>query len=163
MKTLLPAIHNEPSVATQGEVWMNERAAAFADAWLSLLSRERLSLMRYDSRLAMCAQDHAEYLDSRTGLQLLESMHLGKFGTLSNERAIAAGYELPDAYRPHANNIESCSRDSRDPATVLLALAAHETHYAHMHCVNGFELHLFYGVGNCNDDWVAITAPMEAL
>lgn len=157
----LPAIHNDPSVTTQGDLSPN--AQLFAQAWMTLLGK-RADIMIYDSRLAQCAQDHAEYLCKRTGDELLQSMHRGNGGSYPNDRVLDAGYRLPRGYDRGANNVESCARDGGDPATVLVTLAGHETHYAHMHCVNGFEWHIYWGVGNCGDDYVALTAPpMEVI
>lgn len=161
MRTFLPAIHNEPSVTTQGNGEMNERAALFAQAWLSLLPHERLFLMRYDSRLAQAAQDHAEYLAQRTGDELSQSMHRGEGGSYSNGRVLASGYHLPEYYSPNANNVESCSRDDRDPSTVAIALANHEPHRSHMLGLPGFEDRTVWAVGNAADDWVFLACPPE--
>lgn len=164
MKTHLPFVANEPSVTTQGnEYGLTARAYLFAMAWLQLLSDERRALLQFDERLVRAAQEHAEYLDSRTGLQLLESMHLGRDGSWSNGRVMEAGYRLPRGYSSVKNNVESCSRDSDEPANVALRLAGHEPHRSHMLGLDGFVDRVVWGIGNAGDDYVFIAAPMEAL
>lgn len=160
-QVFLPQVLGNATVAAQGEHTMSPRAQAFADAWLSLLSPERRTLMRYDSRLAMCAQMHAQYLAQRTGDQLLQSMHIGLLGSYSNWRVVASGYDLPSEYSPFKNNVESCARDSDDPAAVAVRLAGHEPHRSHMLGINGFEDRTVWAVGNAADDWVFLACPPE--
>lgn len=138
---------------------MNARATAFAEAWIALLPEARRNIMRFDSRLAACAQAHAEYLAQRTGDELLQSMHIGEGGSHSNGRVIESGYKLPPEYSPLANNVESCARDSRDPATVAVSLANHEPHRQHMLGEIGFTDRTVWAVGNCKDDWVFLACP----
>lgn len=162
MKVYLPQVLGNATVTVEGEVWMNERAEAFADAWFALLPKARQAIMRFDSRLAQCAQAHAEYLAQRTGDQLLQSMHRGEGGSYSNQRVIEAGYKLPKGYSPFSNNIESCARDHRDPATAAVSLANHEPHRQHMLGLPGFEDRTVWGVGNAANDYVFIAAPEES-
>lgn len=161
-KTFLPAIHSNAPVTGQGE--MDARAEAFAEAWLALLPEARRNIMRFDSRLAACAQSHAEYLAQRTGDELLQSMHRGEGGSYPNSRVIAAGYMLPsgpNGYDPFKNNVESCARDSRDSATVAVSLANHEPHRQHMLGLPGFEDRTVWGIGVSGDDWVFLACPPE--
>lgn len=161
MRQFLPFIANGETVYPMG---MSERAATFADAWLALLPPARLAIMRFDSRLAQCATEHAEYLAQRTGDQLLVSMHRGRDGSYSNQRVLETGYRLPsgeNGYQPNANNVESCARDGRDPATVAVSLAGHEPHRSHMLGLPGFEDRVVWGIGNCEADWVFLACPEE--
>lgn len=155
--TRLPSIHNEQPIAAQ-----TDAVATFIRVWMALLG-ERAKVMHPNEILMRVAQEHANYLDSRVGDQLKQSMHIGINGSYPNDRVLDAGYRLPDGYRRHVNNVESCARDGRDPATVLIELANHDAHRNHMLCINGFESHVFYGVGNSGADWVCITAPPEAI
>lgn len=159
----LPGVYNESdAISGQGEP-MDARATAFAQAWLSLLPPARLSLMRFDSRLAECARLHAEYLHSRTGDALNQSMHVGRGGSMPNGRVIASGYALPREYSPLKNNVESCCRDGRDPAIAARSLAEHEPHKSHMLGLVGFEDRVVWAVANAGDDWVFIAAPPEGM
>lgn len=156
-KTYLPSIHNEQPIAAQS---VGEAVATFIRVWMALLG-ERAKVMRPNDILMRVAQEHANYLDGRVGDQLKQSMHIGINGSYPNDRVLDAGYRLPIEYRRGINNVESCARDPRDPATVLVELANHDAHRNHMLCINGFESHIYYGVGNAGDDYVAITCPPE--
>lgn len=159
----LPQVHGTLSLAGEGEQQlMPSRAIAFALAWLGLLG-ERRELMDFDHRLAEAAQLHAAYLDSRTGDQLLLSMHRGRSGSYANERVWASGYRLPEDWNPQANMVESCARDGRDPATAAVSLAAHEGHRQHMLGENGFVDHVVWGVGCAGDDYVCVICPPEQV
>lgn len=158
----LPAIHSNAPVAGPR---MSPNAQSFADAWLALLPPERRALMRYDSRLAVCAQAHAEYLAQRTGDELLQSMHIGEGESHSNGRVLAVGYRLPsgpNGYSPEKNNVESCARNGDDPAQVAVSLAAHPSHHDHMYGLNGFSDRVVWGVGCAGDDYVFLACPAEA-
>lgn len=160
MNTFLPSVYGNAIITGEGnEYGLTARAYQFAMAWLSLLPIERRSMMRCDSRLVEAAQKHAEYLDRRQGDELLQSMHRGEGGSYSNQRVIEAGYKLPKGYSPFANNVESCARDHRDPATVAISLAGHEPHRSHMLGLPGFEDRVVWGVGNAANDYVFIAAP----
>lgn len=155
-KTYLPSIHNEQPIAAQSDA-----VATFIRVWMALLG-ERAKVMRPHDILMRVAQEHANYLDSRTGDQLQQSMHVGRNNSMPNDRVLDAGYVLPEKYYRGVNNVESCARDPRDPAIVLVELANHDAHYNHLHCVNGFESHTVYGVANVGDDWVVLVCPPEA-
>lgn len=106
---------------------MTSAARAFAAAWLALHG-ERAARMRVDARLVQAAQDHAEYLASRTGDQLKQSMHRGRGGSYSNQRVAATGYRLPSHWQLDANYVESCRRGYGEPGEQARKLAAHDTH-----------------------------------
>lgn len=145
---------------------MNARAAAFAQAWLALLGT-RAAIIRVDDRLVRCAQDHAEYLDSRTPEEIaaranvLHAMHRGRDWSWSNRRVLDAGYRLPSNYPPDKNFVESCARHWDTPAKVAVYLANHDTHYDHMHGIGGYAASVVYGVGVAGRDYVALAAPPE--
>lgn len=150
----LPSIHSGgPSIAPQADP-----VQAFIDAWMQLLG-SHANVMRRHDLLTHCAMQHASFLAHRTPEQERYSMHIGMGASMPNQRILWAGYRLPGYYAPNKNNTESCARDPRDPATVCLSLAAHDTHYNHMHCINGFERQTCWGIGHMGDDWVVLTAP----
>lgn len=171
-RVLLPQVYGMTTVTGQGNTnarayaSMNERAKDFAEAWLMLLGDgaapaggERMFKMVCDTRLVQCAQLHAEYLASRTGDQLLMSMHRGRDGSYANQRVLASGYKLPSDWPAQANYVESVARDGRDPGEVAISLAAHEGHRQHLLGIDGFEGHVVYGVGAAGDDYVCVICP----
>lgn len=161
MNTWLPHVPNEShATGTAIPCVMQTHAWLMARAWMALLG-ERAKRMRCDERLVRVAQAHAEYLAGRIGEQLLESMHVGAGGTLSNERVRAGGYRLPSWYPQRGNHVESCARHNDDPATVIAALAAHHGHREHLLGLGGYENHTVYGVGHWEHDWVVLACPEE--
>lgn len=161
MNLYLPDIHGNINVTIEGEGEMNDRAQAFANAWFALLPPERQKLMRYDYRLGAAAQAHAIYLSNRVGDQLLQSMHVGIGGSMPNGRVRAMGYRLPKEYAENKNNVESCARDGRDPATVAVSLANHEPHKSHMLGIDGFSDRTVWGCGSAGFDYVIVICPPE--
>lgn len=161
MKMFLPQVANEHPITGEGEL-MSPNTQAFAEAWMKLLGT-RANLMAISDKLNRCAFLHAQYLDSRRGDELLQSMHIGRGGSYPNDRVLDIGYRLPRGYKRGVNNVESCARDPRDPATVLTELAAHDTHYEHMHCLGGFSWHIYWGCACVGIDYVALTAPPEEV
>jgi hypothetical protein len=154
----LPIISKpEPRIDICG---MNSKASTFATLWLRVLG-DRRSRMRCDSRLVRAAQKHAEYLSSRTGDQLLQSMHIGRNGSSSNQRARTEGYHLPDYYPVDANNIESCTRTSDKAQDALNNLLNSPHHYDHITGQGWYADHIVYGFGFSGNDWVIVIAPSE--
>lgn len=137
------------------------KAAEFELEWLATLGA-RAKLMRPDNRLMRCAADHAAYLASRMGDQLLQSMHVGEGGSYSNGRVLASGYKLPSAYSPLRNNVESCARDAGGPDAALAGLLASPAHHDHLMGIGGFSDRVVYGIGQSGDDWVVLICPVEA-
>lgn len=155
-KLHLPAIHSNAPVTPR----MSPNAIAFAVAWMEALD-ERAEYMLLDDRLVTAAQNHAIYLDSRTGDELLQSMHRGRDGSYSNQRALEAGFRLPSEYSANANNIESCARNGGGPQAALTGLLNSDNHRPHLLGENGFADRTHYGVGNVGDDYVALACPPE--
>lgn len=164
VKLYMPQVFgNAP--AGQGEVvHMTPRAAEFAQVWMARLG-DRAARMRVDSRLVKCAQEHALFLSQRTGAEAEQSMHIGKFGTLPNERVLAVGYELPDFYRPHANNVESCAADHRGPDVAVEMLLASPSHRPMMmgeRVSDWFwHRHVVWGVGHSMNFYTVLVCPPE--
>lgn len=138
---------------------LNPRAAEFAQAWLGLLDN-RAKIMHCDPRLVRCAQDHAVFLDSRTGEQLKQSMHIGKNGSTANQRVRAANYKLPE-WHGDGNTVECCARSGQPPAAVAVSLAAHDSHRDPMMGIGFWELSLIWGVGSHGNDYVCLVCPLE--
>jgi hypothetical protein len=161
----LPQIHGNATVTTQGDLSPN--AQLFAQAWMQLLGK-RAAIMVMSDTLNRCAFLHATYLDSRTEAEIAErahianAMHYGRDWSTANERVRLAGYLLSDNYPIQGNNVESCSRSSKDPATVLAELAAHEAHREHMLGTGGFVWQVVWGCACVGNDYVALTAMPEA-
>lgn len=156
MSIYLPSIHGGAPTPIQPP----DPIDAFVDAWMHLLG-SHAALMRRDDRLTHCAMQHADFLAHRTPEQEQYSMHIGIGLSYPNQRVLWAGYRLPDYFRPDRNNVESCARNPADPAAVIISLANHDTHYNHLHCIRGFESHVFWGVGHAKYDWVVVTCPPE--
>src|SRR5688572_29029078 len=129
----LPSIHGGPTVTPQADP-----VQLFIAAWMQLLG-SKAAEMRQDERLTHCAAQHANFLAHRTPEQEAYSMHIGIGLSYPNDRVFDAGYRLPSYYLRGRNNVESCARNPADPAAVCRSLAAHDTHFAHMHCTGGFE------------------------
>jgi hypothetical protein len=151
----LPSIHSGTSGVPQADP-----VQTFIAAWMHLLG-ERAKVMIRSDKLTHCAMQHANYLAHRTPDEERYSMHVGIGHSYPNDRVLDAGYRLPSYYLRGHNNVESCARNPDNPATVCISLAAHDTHYMHMHCLGGFEAHIYYGVGYAGSDYVALTAPAE--
>jgi hypothetical protein len=160
--TYLPSIFGDP----QGD-WgcgMNAQAKTFVRAWLSLLG-DKGAEMRCDPRLVAAAQAHADYLHARTEAEILARAHIphashyGADWSMSNDRARAHGYPLPDNYLPLHNNLESITRHFDTPTQAARALYDHDTHHDHMALVGGFAHQVIYGVGATGHDYVVLTAP----
>lgn len=149
----LPSIHGGPPVVPPVDP-----VQVFTDAWMQLLG-SHAQLMNRDERLVLCAMQHASFLAHRSTEQEQYSMHIGIGFSYPNDRVFDAGYRLPDGYFRGKNNVESCARDYRDPATVIVSLANHDTHYNHLHGIFGFEGHIYWGIGNFDNDWVVVTCP----
>lgn len=158
MKTFLVAIHNEQA-APAGQ---SDPAAEFVRLWLEALPPERRAIVRRDDRLMACALLHANYLHSRTGAELLQSMHRGVGGSYSNGRVLVCGYRLPPEYRPDANNVESCARDAGGPQAALDGLLASPAHRPHLLGEVGFSDRVVWGIGQAGDDYVVLICPEEA-
>lgn len=162
-KIFLPAIHSNAPVVGQG---MSANAMIFAVAWMEALD-ERAEYMLLDDRLVTAAMLHAIYLDSRTPAEIAEranvshASHYGRDWSMSNDRVLDAGYKLPREYERGHNNVESCARNP-DPIDALNRLLASEFHGPHLRGEGNFSPQIFWGVGNCGDDYVALTAPEAA-
>lgn len=155
MNTYLPSILSDAPIQAQAMP-----IELFVELWMQALG-DRAADMRKDGGLMLCARLHAEYLDSRTGDELLQNMHMGYGGSLSNDRVLDAGYCLPSYYERGENNVESCSRHNGTPSEVLAAFLASPAHHDHLIGVGGFSSHTVYGIGNCQADWVIVICPPE--
>jgi len=125
------------------------------------MGSDRAAIMHSDKRLRACAQAHAEYLASRTGGELLQSMHIGEGGSYSNGRVLACGYQLPSDYSPTKNNVESCAYDDGSPQEVLQGLLNSPAHRDHLLGLNGFSDRVVYGIGHSGSYWVILICPKE--
>lgn len=160
--TYLPVIHNDVPISGQSTPRMSPLAQEFAVLWLEQLGT-RAALMVLDDRLVTCAMLHAEYLHSRTGDQLLVSMHRGRNGSYANQRALEAGYLLPLEYAASANNIESCAREANGAQAALDGLLASEAHGPHLRGEDGFSDRTHFGIGAAGDDFVVVICPPEQI
>lgn len=154
MKTFLPTVHGEGIGGT------NDKAAAFAAAWLEALGA-RAALYRADDRLAHAAHRHAAYLAARTGDAAQESLHIGAGGSAANARVRASGFVLPRHWLDGSNNIESCAVNHDGPVQAVERLLLSPAHRAHMLGEGGFASHTVYGVGNDGPFYVVLACPPE--
>lgn len=150
----LPSIHNGVVEA------QTDPADTFADAWMQALGN-RAKEMQRDIRLVQAAQLHAIYLDSRTGAELEQNMHVGRYGSAPNDRVLHAQYRLPDYYQRGKNNVECCVRCGDDAVEALRLLLASPAHRVMMMREGWFADHTVWGVGWCGSDWTVLVCPKE--
>lgn len=158
--TYLPSIASDAPIQAQATP-----VESFVELWMQALG-DRAIDMRQDERLMTCAQLHADYLASRTGNALLQSMHLGEGGSTPNERVYYASYRLPDFWLFNGNQVECCVRcgDDREPPgrEALRLLLASPAHRAMMLREDWYVGHICYGVGFCGSDWTIVACPLES-
>lgn len=163
MKTYAPFIANEqPAPAGQSDA-----AAEFVRLWLDVLPPERRALVRADSRLMRCAEQHAQYLASRTPEEIAERAHVpnathyGRDWSTPNERVRASGYRLPREYPEKGNHVESNATTCVDAKQALAVLLKSDSHRPHLLGEVGFTDRVVYGCGNSGSAWVYLGCPPE--
>lgn len=107
----------------------------------------------------LCAQDHADYLESRVGDERQVSMHIGRNGSTPDQRVRAWGYALPAHW--HSNHVESCATHTGGPLAALDILLESPGHRAHLMGEGGFAGHVCWGVGNARTYYVVLIVPEE--
>lgn len=169
-RLFLPSVFgNEQVTGTEGNpMGLNPKAIAAAEAWFNLQGEAR-SNITFDERLNRAAQKHAEYLNQRTPEDIAaradvkNASHYGLNWDLANERVLNEGYSLPSNFLPDKNNVESISRSWKEPAVVVVELAAHESHEAHMLGLYSFATQTVFGVGCAGEDYVFLRCPPEEV
>lgn len=146
-RVYMPQVRNQVAAARQ-----------FVDAWMQALG-DRAAVMVEDKRLTQCAADHADYLANRPPETMQESMHIGRGGSVADNRVRESGYKLPEHW--HGNHVESCACHHGSAGQAVAMLLDSPGHRVHMLGEGGFVGHTAWGVGAVPPFYVFLAAPKE--